>query len=140
MAENKMKQIAELLGVEFNSYFKIKGADYNPYIIYENGLFDRQNRNVIEHIGYLLMGDYEVEKPILTEKEKRYLRGVLRPFRDRVECISKKELAITEQSIRVYFYDEESMSFPNFEKGTMYKGVEIDRKYTIKELGLFQDA
>lgn len=32
--------------------------------------------------------------------------------------------------------NNERLSFPFFDKGTMYKGMELNKKYTLKELGL----
>jgi len=31
------------------------------------------------------------------------------------------------------------MLFPNFEKGIMYKGMELNRRYTLEKLGLFEE-
>lgn len=31
------------------------------------------------------------------------------------------------------------MDFPDFEAGSMYKGMELGRCYTLKELGLFEE-
>lgn len=32
--------------------------------------------------------------------------------------------------------EEENMCFPAFKIGTMYKGMELDKKYSLEELGL----
>lgn len=32
--------------------------------------------------------------------------------------------------------EEENMCFPVFKIGTMYKGMELDKKYSLEELGL----
>ena len=79
---------------------------------------------------------YIVEKEILDEVEKGYLSNVIKPFRNRVEYIVKKIFAnkeyirITMKGIGCDIY------FPSFEKGTMYKGMEGDKDYTLEELGL----
>ena len=62
MAENKMKQVAELLGVEFNKPFKIKEVGYNPYTLKESGLYNKYNACVISLLYGLLTGEYEIEK------------------------------------------------------------------------------
>jgi len=79
------------------------------------------------------------EEQILDEVEKKYLGDVIRPFRDRVDGI-KKEKHIYGEKIKIYYdiklNEINYMSLPYFEKGTMYKNMEIDKEYTLKELGL----
>lgn len=77
---------------------------------------------------------YIVEKEILDEKEKEYLSAVIRPFRDRVEYI--KKISGDREYINVLLEDGDEIVFPYFEKDTMYKGMELNKKYTLKELDL----
>lgn len=77
---------------------------------------------------------YEV-KEILDEKEKEYLSAVIRPFKGKVNYI-QKEISDTREDIVVCVACDDYLSFPYFEKGTMYKGMELDKEYTLKELGL----
>lgn len=141
MAENKMKQVAELLGIEMYNYFYVnKNKGHNPCIITEKGMFDCRGNTRSYLLSKLLLGEIEIEPQILDEKEKRYLERVLRPFKDKVRYISKESTTIGTHFINVSIYNDFDMSFPNFEEDTMYKGMEIDRKYTLEELGLFQDA
>lgn len=83
-------------------------------------------------------GTIEVEngfiKEILDETEKEYLKEVIRPFKDKIKFIFKKEYKGC-YYIKILLNNDE-MSLPNFEKETMYKGMEVDKKYTLKELGL----
>ena len=80
---------------------------------------------------------YEVKPEILDETEKRYLRGVIRPFRSKVLQIAKKYDHFTElEYIRIIIKDDVSLEFPSFSKNTMYKSMELDKKYTLEELGL----
>ena len=73
-----------------------------------------------------------VHPQILDDAEKRYLSAVIRPFRDKVRYIKK-----CEDFIYITFeYGIGDMDFPPFEKGTMYKGMKPDHKYSLKELGL----
>lgn len=88
--------------------------------------------------------DMEHKEPILDEAEKRYLKGVIRPFRVDVKYIVKygghfssrayEEIAVRYQDKRCG--DAYSFILPKFEKGTMYKGMEVNRHYTLEELGL----
>jgi hypothetical protein len=75
------------------------------------------------------------KEEILDDKEKEYLRAVIKPFRDRVKYIRKGDF-IKYEYISFYIKDDDIISFPNFKKGTMYKNMEIDKKYTLEELGL----
>lgn len=82
-----------------------------------------------------------VHPQILDDAEKRYLKGVIRPFRDRVEFISKVVMAYqgsyTDCYICIRFTDSSNdMSFPVFYETDMYKGMKLYEKYTLEELGL----
>ena len=84
---------------------------------------------------------YEANKEILDEAEKRYLRGVVRPYKD-VKSIQKyiffdKKLA----KIQIFVLDIRgtgcwSIDLPPFKKDTMYKNMEDNKDYTLEELGL----
>lgn len=140
MAENKMKQVAELLGVEFGKPFRIKHVKYNPYKLTENGLYDYYGISHGLMIYKLLRGELEIEQPILTEKEKCYLENVLRPFKDKVEFIRKEfEISKSQEHIHIGVKNDFDIDFPNFQQGTMYKGMESDRRYTLEKLGLFEE-
>ena len=73
-------------------------------------------------------------KEILDDTEKKYLAGVIRPFRDKVLNISKRSIESGE-FIRIELL-REYVSLPLFEKGNMYIGMKIAKEYTLKELGL----
>ena len=81
------------------------------------------------------------KKPILYEVEKKYLSDVIRPFRGNVTYIVKQRYYWSDQeyiSIVLQLSDgfRDSTNLPNFERNTMYKGMEIDKKYSLEELGL----
>lgn len=79
-------------------------------------------------------------KEILDAKEKEYLSNLIEPFKNRIEYIIKHSVINTEYiHIHVSGFNEyvsDSFSFPSFKKGKMYKGMELDKKYTLKELGI----
>lgn len=77
----------------------------------------------------------EKNKPILDDAEKEYLSAVIRPFKDRVKYINKLDCPIGE-FIEIGISNDAAIPFPNFKKGTMYEGMEADKKYTLKELCL----
>lgn len=76
----------------------------------------------------------EYDPKILTDKEKAYLFAVIKPFKEEVETIEK---ASFEEDEQLQISDGDTvMAFPCFEKGTMYKGMEAYKEYTLEELGL----
>ena len=78
---------------------------------------------------------YIVEKEILDEEEKEYLSNIIKPFRNKVEYIVK-ETSSDNEYITISIKNDSDLSFPNFKKGTMYKGMEIEKEYTLEELSL----
>lgn len=84
-------------------------------------------KNVYEH------------KEILDAKEKEYLSAVIKPFKNRVNNISKIKTInefICIQLSGIYGHTTEEVCLPYFKKDTMYKGMYRGKKYTLKELGL----
>ncbi len=80
----------------------------------------------------------EYKEEILDKEEKEYLEAVLRPFKDRVDRIVKYfNSRVNRQFIYIFFTDDVGIKLPYFKANTMYKGMEVDKKYTLKELGLF---
>ncbi len=136
-----MQEVAQLLGVELYNPFKIKGYD-DYFRLNENGLNYNFSTNYCNDILMeLIIGELEIEKPILDDVEKHYLESVLRPFKNDVIYV-KKTLNHNYEHI-VYkvktFYGYNFHSFPDLKKHTMYKGMEVGKRYTIEELGLFEE-
>lgn len=77
---------------------------------------------------------YKREEPILDDKEKEYLSNVIRPFKDKVRCIVKRSVSL-EEYITIALKDD-NIYLPDFKKNTMYKNMELFKKYTLEELGL----
>ena len=74
---------------------------------------------------------------ILDKKEKEYLAAVIKPFRKDVKYIKKMDFVIkAKEYLLIKMHDLSTAALPLFEKGTMYKGMEVDKKYTLEELGL----
>lgn len=76
---------------------------------------------------------------ILDDVEKKYLRGILRPFKDKKILITKHCYEGLEYLKIIILQAQGSGScvLPAFESGTMYKNMEVDRRYTPKQLGLW---
>lgn len=85
-------------------------------------------------------GTIEVEngfiKEILDDTEKRYLKAVIRPFKNRVRYISKEDCYDGDCYISIELDKGERINLPCFKKRIMYNGMEEDKRYTLKELGL----
>lgn len=96
-------------------HFKSLPNDYTGTIEVENGFIQ--------------------EKEILDEAEKRYLKAVIRPFKNTVKHISRKTTCGEECFIYIDL-DGDYIALPSFKKETMYNGMEEDKKYTLKELRL----
>ena len=81
----------------------------------------------------------EVEEPILDEEERKYLSNVIRPFRDRVISIAKVESSKYERINIIYTniqLTRKEIKLPLFEKGKMYKNLELNKGYSLKDLDL----
>ena len=76
---------------------------------------------------------------VLDSTEKKYLAAVIKPFKDKVEYIIKEDTNIGRQHISIKYNDGldfEWMKLPDFKLDTMYVGMQPDKEYTLKELGL----
>lgn len=73
-------------------------------------------------------------KIILDKEETRYLNDVIRPFKNKVTYI--KKLCYLNQEHLVIQLDYDYFYLPYFKKGTMYKNMETDKRYTLEDLHL----
>ena len=100
--------------------------------IFQNVRFEDKEPTSLESI---------VHPQILDDAEKRYLSAVIKPFRKYVISIRLQDVGVTSNQRVTVFYNDyvfgrSSFALPTFKKGTMYKGMEVGRKYTLEELGL----
>lgn len=118
-------------------------------VVYENVTSDAkkifEKRYIAQHVyPFQLLVDFanwleqEYDPEILTKKEKEYLSAVIKPFREKVESIKKFENYYSAQEyIHIAMKKgTDYCSLPWFRKGTMYKGMEAYKLYTLEELGL----
>lgn len=113
---------------------------------YETRTISTFNAETLNTLG-MKDGWVEYIPPILDYEEKRYLKNLVRPFRDRVKFISKfvdidcddEEGYFEEEYIAIYLKDSTyPIYLPTFEKDTMYKGMKLSCTYTLKDLDLFK--
>lgn len=142
---NYMKEVANMLGVELNEEFNINLHGSRKYRFTEHGMEDFHEPigqwMTCDYLFSILNGTIEIVKiPILDEAEKEYLSAVIKPFRNCVKCISKNRFDGFEYIFIVYFSklgnEDYVLDLPAFEEGTMYKGMEACKHYTLEELGL----
>ena len=89
------------------------------------------SRTELDNIRIL---EFKEKEEILDDIEKEYLSAVIKPFRNKVKYIKKNHSNIGEYiTISVF---SEFINFPYFKKNTMYKNMEIDKQYSLEELGL----
>ena len=82
-------------------------------------------------------GPVQFRKDVLDETERKYLKAVLRPFRNRVVRVVKIKLEVCSDCyLRVELKNGDHLSFPSFPEGTMYNGMKLYREYTLEELGI----
>ena len=148
---NHMTEVAHMLGLELNENFRFKSrltdlSTYEfkfteDYLMYYNTEGDYWNKASFHTLCNLLNGKYEViklPKSILTKQERNYLSSVVKPFREKILHISKLSSKDGESiciDIR-YDWEEDSIMLPKFAAGTLYKGMEVGKEYSVKDLGL----
>lgn len=86
-----------------------------------------------------ILNSHKVEPmkvPVLDVVEKRYLKNVLRPFKDDVEFICKWSSGFNGKEYIYIKFKYDQFMLPYFDKDTMYKNMELEKKYTLEELGI----
>ena len=76
-------------------------------------------------------------KPILDKTEKRYLKDVIRPFRNKICYIVKRyDDKVNKEYLEIKFDNEFSLELPYFDKRTMYKNMALCIPYSLEDLDL----
>lgn len=120
---------------------KIKWQDHESMEIYaDDGVYRmNSNSNAVLLRGLVNWLEDEYKEPILDEKEKEYLKAVIRPWRDKVKSIVKIHY-VEYEYIVINYHDcrgcIDAFGLPCFKAGTMYKGMKPDKEYKLEELGL----
>lgn len=114
----------------------------------ENGILNQNYR--VEYIGNNI-GDYDyygclelrlIERnvPNLDEEEKKYLNGIIKPFKKYVNFIEKLNYIEGEEEYIIIKINKngrmETITLPCFKINSMYKNMKINKKYNLKELDL----
>lgn len=141
---NKANNIAIKNMTEYVSKKEIKDQIEHYQELQDNYIkkYDEINEGLeamINALQELLEESEEKKKEALDETEKEYLKAVIKPFRNRVrwiQLIENSRGCYISISLRGESLNFENLNLPYFEIGTMYKGMEKGRGYTLKELGL----
>ena len=152
-----MEEVAILLGLKLNEEFLIHSAvsglsDYkfrftDKVLEYYNDKGNFWNKASFDTLCNLLNGKYTIislPKFILSEKEKKYLSDFIDPFKSQVTYIEKRYLkdfkGNEKEFISIGIKENEKywrqMELPLYDAGKHYKGMEIGKEYSIKDLGL----
>ena len=147
--ENKMSEVAKLLGLKLGEEFTIKGVNSSyRFKLTAIGLMSSwRNSSKWNSSGLLeefITGHYQISKEktnsVLDAAEKRYLTNIIKPFKDQVIAIAKRsanygefiDIMIDEGDIG----DCGNIYLPYFKPGKMYKGMKVNREYSLEQLGL----
>ena len=142
---NYMKEVAKMLDVEINEEFKIEGYDDYLKFKFTEDRFLQSCGDVygwVDSISIMTVLEgrakiIKLPKPVLTNEEKEYLLYVIKPFREDVLKISKfKSKVLNNKEVIGFETPNGFMIFPPFEKDKMYKNMELNKGYTLDELGL----
>lgn len=107
------------------------------YLVKEGKMADCDRKCQLCRDAYVRWLLEEAKEPILNEVEKDYLSAVIKPFRGKVSYILKqKNFDSSMEFIHIDLSDGDVADFPNFKANTMYRGMEVDKYYTLQELGL----
>lgn len=151
-----MKQITfrELLNLMYYNKspkrIKYDGKLYQKYKNYE--YYDTINKRFLSTVigaksalyGMAMYKCFTIYDDILDDKEKEYLSNIIRPFKKYVISITKIDYYGPER-IEIRYTDnnqifkglaESVISLPSFRKDSMYKGMELNKEYTLEEIGL----
>lgn len=118
---------------------KVQLYDYAYDVLDFASGFTNEEREILKQMHHKKVKlTLELEKPILDDAERKYLSGVIKPFRDRVKCIIKKKSYDYDnrEYIVIHAGTHETTPFPYFKNGTMYKNMVINKEYSLEELGL----
>lgn len=120
-------------------------------LINSNGFISKKLNQYTNELKDTVIGEsldiIKVERPvkyeivfgreeILDEIEKRYLTRVIKPFRHKIKGIMKRSEYGSLYYIKICLKNGDAAYLPCFKENSMYKGMEPNREYSLKELGL----
>lgn len=136
MKETNLEHYKEQLKKIYNEHFDEPSDVFDEIINnIDSGITTNASQTYTDDILEWMAQPYG--EKILNEAEREYLSYVIRPFREKIECIFKAKFPnYDEYYIIVGLENNDSLRFPYFKGNTMYKGMEVDKEYALEELGL----
>lgn len=120
----------------------------NGVVLVKDGIDHYENSKIVRCTNTMIISDiikieepqynivYIEQKDILDADDKRYIKSIIRPFKDRVKYITKRTRDLTQEFISITLNDNFIINLPFFEKGTMYENMEADKLYTLEDLNI----
>lgn len=138
MTETNLEHYKKELGKIFYEGYGNYGAIYSRIKTnLDSNIHTEYGQTYIDDILDWMAQPYK--GPILDDVEKEYLSAVIKPFRKNACTVCKKYI----QSCSGLSYEyivvklgTERWGFPKFVEGTMYRNMELDKEYSLEELGL----
>ena len=101
-------------------------------------IYDRRNNGKELDIIEWLTSEYK--EPILTDEEKIIIKDIIKvfePFGKELSYISKTSWCRDSGKCYLYFkYEDDSSGIPSINSNELFVGMELDKSYTLEELGL----
>ena len=116
-----------------NTLSVVGSEDYCLLNDYDDNLYHDKSKkyDIIKIYKYYKRFD------ILTDEEKSYLKNFIKPFRNKVDFICKNRYnKIDKEYLNIGIKDEVSITLPDFDLNEYYAGMEINKTYSLEELGL----
>ena len=120
----------------------IKVSNCNLYDVMLELYLKLNNLTRISSSGIGVLNWLCEEHQILAKEEKEYLSNVIEPFRNKIINISKycenpvKDAEYIEIRYASIHGNIRQVTLPEFDVGTMFKGMKLNKLYTLAELGL----
>lgn len=147
VVENRYTKMVDICFLQseadFNIDYVLMHANGHINVIYSKNA--KNNPNINLRKVYELKCDakmnqrcsWYIEIEVLDEVEKLYLTRVINPFKNKVAWIMKiKKDKNKYQRIKIMYTSKEYTLLPRFTKDTMYKEMELNKPYTLTDLGL----
>ena len=112
--------------------------DHNFDVMKYNNSYNKDYCNAAHQVFLCDTWTWDRKNQILTDEEYNYLASVIAPFKDRVKTICKNSASYKENTayIHIILKDNDFITLPLFNADKSYLGMELDKRYTLKELSL----
>lgn len=103
--------------------------------LFHNGVCPDNCKDCKKAVMKWLLEEYK--EPILDDAERNYLAATIKPFRKMIAYIVKaQDFDDGKQCIRIILQNGDGMHFPYLDDDAMYKGMEVNKEYSLEELDL----